>query len=81
VLVLDKDYEAVASIEGFAARNGIAAAQLTGIGAFRDALLGFFDWETKDYRKIPVSEQVEVVSLLDDIALHRTGSRYYIPTS
>ena len=60
VLVLDKGDEAVSSIEGFASENGIAAAQLTGIGACSGAVLGFFDWETKDYRKIPVTEQVEV---------------------
>jgi Plants and Prokaryotes Conserved (PCC) domain len=50
VLVLDKGDEAVSSIEDFARKNGIAAAQITGIGAFSDAVLGFFDWETKNYR-------------------------------
>ena len=73
VLVLDKGDEAVSSIEGFARKNGIAAAQLTGIGAFSDAVLGFFDWETKNYRKIPITEQVEVVSLLGDVALGADG--------
>jgi predicted DNA-binding protein with PD1-like motif len=72
-LILDKGDEAVGSIEGFARENGIMAAQLTGIGAFSDAILGFFDWETKDYRKIPVTEQVEVVSLLGDVALGLDG--------
>ncbi len=72
-LILDKGDEAVRSIEGFARENGIMAAQLTGIGAFSDAILGFFDWETKDYRKIPVTEQVEVVSLLGDVALGLDG--------
>jgi predicted DNA-binding protein with PD1-like motif len=69
ILVLDKGDEAVASIEGFARDNRITAAQITGIGAFSDAVLGFFDWEAKDYRKIPVREQVEVVSLIGDVAL------------
>jgi len=69
VLVLEKGDEAVSCIEDFARDNGIAAAQLTGIGAFSDAVLGFFDWETKDYRKIPVNEQVEVVSFVGDVAL------------
>ena len=73
VLVLDKGDEAVGSIEGFARENCIAAAQLTGIGAFSDVVLGFFDWEMKDYRKIPLNEQVEVVSLLGDIALGPNG--------
>src|SRR5690349_20482009 len=48
VLVLDKGDEAVSCIEGFARENDIAAAQMTGIGAFSDAVLGFFDWESKD---------------------------------
>jgi predicted DNA-binding protein with PD1-like motif len=73
VLVLDKGDEAVGSIEGFARENCIAAAQLTGIGAFSDVVLGFLDWEMKDYRRIPLNEQVEVVSLLGDIALGPNG--------
>ncbi len=73
VLVLDKGDEAVGSIEGFARGNGILAAQLTAIGAFSDAVLGFFDWEKKEYRKIPVREQVEVVSLIGDVALGPDG--------
>ena len=73
VLVLEKGDEAVSGIEDFARKNGIAAAQLTGLGAFSDAVLGFFDWETKNYREIPVTEQVEVVSLLADVALGADG--------
>ena len=44
-LVLEKGDEAVSAIQGFARENGIAAAQLTAIGAFSDLVLGFFDWE------------------------------------
>jgi predicted DNA-binding protein with PD1-like motif len=73
VLVLDKGDEAVGCIEGFARDHGLSAAQITGIGAFSDATLGFFDWETKDYRKIPVQEQMEVVSLIGDVALGPDG--------
>jgi predicted DNA-binding protein with PD1-like motif len=73
VLVLETGDEAVGAIQGFARENGIAAAQLTAIGAFSDVTLGFFDWEKKDYRKIPVREQVEVVSLLGDVALGPDG--------
>lgn len=73
VLVLDKGDEAVSTIERFVRDNAIGAAQMTAIGAFSDAMLGFFDWETKDYRKIRVREQVEVVSLLGDVALGPDG--------
>ncbi len=67
-VVLETGDEAVSCLTDFAIQHKIAAAQFTGIGAFRDVTLGFFDWETKQYRKIPVHEQVEIVSLLGDIA-------------
>jgi uncharacterized protein len=73
VLILDKGDEAVSSIEGFARENRIGAAQLTGVGAFSRTVLGFFDWETKDYQKIPVEEQVEVVSFVGDVAVGPDG--------
>lgn len=68
VLVLEYGDEVASSVERFAVERGLSAAQITGIGAFSNALLGFFDWEKKDYRKIPVREQVEVVSLVGDVA-------------
>jgi hypothetical protein len=80
VLVLENGDEAVSSIESFARDIDISAAQLTGIGAFSDAVL-VFEWETKHYRKIPVNEQVEVVSLLGDVALGPDGKPALHPTS
>lgn len=74
VLVLDKGDEAVSSIERFVKEHAIGAAQLTAVGAFSDVVLGFFDWEKKDYEKIVVNEQVEVVSLLGDVAIGPDGS-------
>jgi len=73
VLVLDKGEEVVSSIEGFARQHGLTAAQITAIGALSDAVLGFFNWETKEYDKIPVKEQVEVVSFIGDVALGPDG--------
>jgi hypothetical protein len=35
--------------------------------------LAFFDWETKSYLPIPVKEQVEVASLVGDIAMGLDG--------
>ena len=31
-------------------------------------MLGYFDWEKKDYTRIPIEEQVEVLALVGDIA-------------
>lgn len=52
----------------FAAQYHIQSAHFTAIGAFHDARLGFYDPEKKMYRLIPIDTQVEVVSLVGDIA-------------
>lgn len=73
LLVLEKGDEAVSAIERFAQTYDLSAAQLSGVGAFSDVTLGFFDWETKVYRKIPLNEQVEVLSLVGDVAAGPDG--------
>jgi predicted DNA-binding protein with PD1-like motif len=68
-VVFDPGDEVIAGLTGFAKRQGLAASHFTAIGAFSDATLGFFDMGTKEYRKIPIAEQVEVLSLVGDVAL------------
>lgn len=67
-LILDSGEEAVAALQRFAEEQGLAASRFTAIGAFMKVTLGYFDWERKDYLQIPVEEQVEVLSLIGDIA-------------
>jgi predicted DNA-binding protein with PD1-like motif len=69
-LVFDKEDEVLKELTRFAKQQELDASQFTAIGAFRSALLGFFDLEKKDYKKIPINEQVEVLSLMGDIALN-----------
>lgn len=57
-----------AGLTEFAAQHRIHSAHFTGIGALRDARLGFYDDARKMYRVIPIDSQVEVVSLIGDIA-------------
>lgn len=73
VVVLDTGDEVMACLQTFAERERISAAQVTAIGALSRGTLGFFEWERKDYREIPVEEQVEVVSLNGDIGLDAEG--------
>ncbi|HYY32179.1 MAG TPA: PPC domain-containing DNA-binding protein [Gaiellaceae bacterium] len=68
-LVFDIGDKAMAGLEGFAREQGLSAAHFTGIGAFSDVVLGYFDWQKKDYEPIHVDEQVEVVALLGDVAV------------
>ena len=68
VLVFDKGDEVVEQLMAFAKRENVAAASFTGIGAFSDVTLGFFERERRDYKRIPIDEQVEVLVLAGDIA-------------
>ncbi len=74
ILVLEEGDEAFSSVSAFANENGIAAASLTAIGAFSEATIAFFEIEGKCYRKIPVAEQCEVLSLIGDIAEDEEGN-------
>lgn len=68
-VILQTGDEAMDCLQQFAEKERVSAAQVTAIGAFREAQLGYFDWETKTYRPIAVREQVEVASLVGDIAV------------
>jgi predicted DNA-binding protein with PD1-like motif len=72
-LILQKGDEAMRCLQEFAIRERLGGAQITAIGAFGSATLAFFDWETKKYQPIPVKEQVEVASLMGDIAIGPDG--------
>lgn len=71
VLIFDTGDEVVSALTKFAKDNRIAAGHFTAIGAFSDAGIGYFDLEKKDYLKNQVNEQVEVVSLIGDIAIDK----------
>jgi uncharacterized protein len=72
-VVLDKGDEVMTSLMRFADHETVTAAQVTAIGAFEKAVLGFFTWDRKEYERIPVGEQVEVLSLLGDIGVEESG--------
>ena len=72
-LVFDTGDEVASGLADFARRNGLAASRFTAIGAFKDVTLGYYNWEKKDYKRIPVREQVEVLSLVGDIAEGENG--------
>ena len=73
VAVLDIDDEVSACLQRLAEAENLTAAQVTAIGAFKDAILTYWDWDTKSYQAIPVREQVEVLSLNGDITLDEAG--------
>lgn len=68
-LIFDKGDEAVQGLLHFAEEQGMTAAHFTAIGAFAEVTLGYFERERNDYKKILLAEQVEVLSLIGNIAL------------
>jgi predicted DNA-binding protein with PD1-like motif len=66
-LVFDIGDEVVGGLRQFATVHDLAASHFTAIGAFADVVLGYFDWKKKDYKRIPVGEQVEVLSLVGNV--------------
>jgi predicted DNA-binding protein with PD1-like motif len=52
----------------FAERENLTAAHFTAIGAFEHVTLGYFDPYRKEYIKSEFSEQLEVLSLVGNVA-------------
>ena len=77
-LVFDPGDEVMEELTNFAKENDLSAARFTAIGAFSDATLGYFDMEKKEYKKIPVDEQVEVLSLVGDVALFEGEPKLHV---
>jgi predicted DNA-binding protein with PD1-like motif len=69
VIIFDTGDQVVAGLNSFAGEQQLAASHFTAIGAFKDAQLGYFNWEKKDYEKISIREQTEVLSLVGDITI------------
>ena len=73
VMVCDPGDEAVSALAQFARAEDLEAAQITAVGAFERAVVGWFDRAARKYRHIPVDEQCEVLSLIGDVAVGRDG--------
>lgn len=69
VVVLGTGDEVVSSIQSFAVAQRLSASHFTAIGALSGAVVAFFEWSSRQYRQIRIDEQVEVLSLIGDIAL------------
>jgi predicted DNA-binding protein with PD1-like motif len=71
VLVFETGDEIASVLKQFAAEQRLSGSSFKAIGALSDAKLGWFNWETKKYETAAdIHEQVEVLSLIGDIALH-----------
>ena len=78
VVVCGPGDEAVAALEQFARAERLEASQVTAVGGFERATVGWFDHTAKDFRRILVEEQCEVLSLTGDIAEAPDGPSLHV---
>jgi predicted DNA-binding protein with PD1-like motif len=70
VLIFETGDEIASALQQFAREQGLGGSSFEAIGALSHAKLGWFNWETKKYDPACVlDEQVELLSLIGDIAL------------
>ncbi len=75
VVVFEPGEDPIARLKELADDVLLATSHFNAIGGFSEAVLGWFDPQKKDYRRIPVKEQVEVVSLAGNITDGDDGRR------
>jgi Plants and Prokaryotes Conserved (PCC) domain len=70
VIVLETGDEVLASLNGFAQAEHLAASSFKAIEALSSVEVGWFNWDSKEYQiAVKLDEQVELLSLIGDIAL------------
>ncbi len=69
VFRVPEDEELVSYLTSFARERGVRAGLVTGIGALKSCVLGFYDRERQEYERIGVDEEVELVSLTGNVSL------------
>ena len=77
VLIFDTGDEVVSGLLDFAKQQHLDSSHFTARGAFSDVVVGYFDWEKKEYTRIPLPEQVEVLALVGDIALDQGAPKVH----
>jgi uncharacterized protein len=69
VVVFETGDEAMRGLTLFAKEQGLSGSHFTAIGAFSRAIVAYFEWSSKEYRQVPIDEQVEVLSFAGDITI------------
>jgi uncharacterized protein len=77
VVILDTHDTVSESLLAFARTHAIRAASLSGIGALESVTLGYFDPPQRDYKRITINEQVEVLSLIGNFAAGDDGPKLH----
>ena len=66
--------EAMTELRRFAKETGISGASFSGVVGASRSILGWFDFTTSEFEPTLIDEQVEVVSVLGDVATTEDGA-------
>ena len=70
ILVFEAGDELAKGLLEFAEQEKLSAASFKAVGALSSVRLGWFSWESKKYEpSVTLDEQVELLSLIGDVAL------------
>ena len=78
LLVFRTDQEVMRGLLAFARKHKLVAGHLTGIGAISDAVIGYFDPQTKTYLRNQERGQAEVLSLTGNLALYNDEPFFHV---
>jgi predicted DNA-binding protein with PD1-like motif len=71
VLIFETGDELASGPKQFASEQKLQVSSFNAIGAFSSVKLGWFNWNTKKYEiAVELNEQLELLSLIGDIAEH-----------
>ena len=72
VVIFETGDELSSGLKKFAEGQNLTAASFKAIGALSAVQLGWFNWETKKYEpSVELSEQLELLSLIGDVAIDK----------
>ena len=73
LFVFDTGEEVVSALQKLTLDRKIEGGSFTALGAFQRAVIAYWNWDTKKYEEIEIDEQVEVLSLLGNVARGEKG--------
>ena len=76
-IILESGEQVMEQIKAFAKEQNLSASHFTAIGAFSKIIVGFFNFSIRDYKKIHIKEQVEVLVLTGDITLYENEHKIH----
>jgi hypothetical protein len=77
LLVFDTGDEVASLLPRFSEEQQLGASRFTAVGALSDITVGYFDLQAKKYLPIKIDEQVELVSLIGNIAIYEGKHRLH----